>query len=81
MFILKCKYILFCHNTCNHLIFDRFGDFVKIRNGDSYLALSQHYGISPGLTIKPLTTGKVSLRLRPLNKNLQRLKVVIKHKL
>ncbi|VDI70772.1 Hypothetical predicted protein [Mytilus galloprovincialis] len=34
----------------------KFGDFVKIRNGDSYLALSQHYGISPGLTIKPLTT-------------------------
>ncbi|XP_052065031.1 uncharacterized protein LOC127704847 [Mytilus californianus] len=34
----------------------KFGDFVKFRNGASFLALSQHYGISPGLTIKPLTT-------------------------
>ncbi|XP_076091692.1 perforin-like protein 1 [Mytilus galloprovincialis] len=34
----------------------KYGDFIKVRNGDRFLALSQHYGISPGLTIKPLTT-------------------------
>ncbi|CAG2200097.1 unnamed protein product [Mytilus edulis] len=34
----------------------RYGDFVTIRNRNRYLSLSQHYGISPGLTMKPLTT-------------------------
>lgn len=34
----------------------KYGDFIKIRNGHRYLALSQHYGISPGVTMKPLTT-------------------------
>ncbi|CAC5408189.1 unnamed protein product [Mytilus coruscus] len=34
----------------------RYGDFVTIRNRNRYLSLSQNFGISPGLTIKPLTT-------------------------
>ncbi|XP_076116676.1 uncharacterized protein LOC143084153 [Mytilus galloprovincialis] len=34
----------------------KFGDFIKVTNGNSFLALSQHYGISPGMTVKPLTT-------------------------
>ncbi|CAG2216339.1 unnamed protein product [Mytilus edulis] len=33
-----------------------FGDFIKVTNGNKFLALSQHYGISPGMTVKPLTT-------------------------
>ncbi|XP_052065033.1 uncharacterized protein LOC127704848 [Mytilus californianus] len=34
----------------------KYGDFIKVTNGNRFLALSQHFGISPGLTVKPLTT-------------------------